>query len=72
MKIIEEKKLNYKNKGVRFEHGNLIDEDGNRVNLIDELKTIFKDEYFDIAIVSSFKTEYPIEHFEENEDEDIM
>ena len=68
MKIIEEKKLNYKNKSVRFENGNLIDEEGNKVDLINELKTIFKNEEFDIAAVSSSKVEYPIEYFKQNSD----
>lgn len=56
-------KVTYKQKKVMFQDGNLIDENGEVINLEDDLSSIYRDREFDIVCTFSNKSEHDVEDF---------
>ena len=69
MSIVKTIKTDYKLKDVCFDNGNLIDEDGEVIDLIKALAAIFGDEPFDISASSTDKVNYDLGYFEQNNEE---
>lgn len=65
--ITKTEKIDYKLKNVCFDNTTLFDENGEVVDLIKELSTVFKDEYFDISVSSTNKANYDLKCFESQE-----
>lgn len=63
MSIVKTTKVDYKQKTVKFENNELIDENGNMIPLLEDLKTIFKGNEFAIIASISKKNEYDVEDF---------
>lgn len=70
MSIIKTIKTDYKLKDVCFDNGNLINEDGEVIDLMKSLTLIFGEEPFDISATNTDKVNYDITYFEKNEDEE--
>ncbi len=56
-------KIDYKQKTLLFEDGVLHDENGEIINLEDELNTVFGDNEFTLTASISKKSEYEVEDF---------
>lgn len=61
--ITKEEKVTYKLKDVRFEKGVLVTEDGEVVDLMQDLSLIFGKDYFTLNVIKQNKAEYSIDHF---------
>lgn len=70
MSIIKTIKTDYKLKDVCFDNGNLINEDGEVVDLIKALTLIFGEEPFDISATNTDKVNYDLKYFESEENEE--
>lgn len=65
--VVVTKKTDYKLKNVCFDGKILVDENGEVIDLIGNLKTIFGEEPFDISTSNTDKVNYTVDYFEENE-----
>ena len=69
--IRKEKKLTYKIKNASFAgNGQLLDEDGEIINLVHDLEKVFGAELFDITVNSASKEDLEIEDFNKNKEEE--
>lgn len=67
MSIYITKKVDVKMKQVHFENGILVDEDGVVVDLLDDLKTVYNDKYFDLSATLTRKDEHEVSDFKRPE-----
>lgn len=63
--ITKTSKIDLKLKDVCFSDGHLVDENGEIINLLDNLKAVFGSEVFTLTATVSTKEEYTIEDFVE-------
>lgn len=63
MSIIKTTKVDYKLKDVKFENDMLTDENGEIINLVEDLYTIFGDRTFTLTASFQNKAEYDVEDF---------
>lgn len=63
-------KIDYKLKKACFCNGNLINEDGEVIDLMRELYAVFKNECFDLSVSSTDKVDYTVDYFEKKDDEE--
>lgn len=63
MSITKTTKVDYKLKDVSFDEGELINEDGEVIDLINDLQTIFKDKEFTLTVSVQNKNEYTVDDF---------
>lgn len=67
MSIYITKKVDVKMKQVHFENGTLVDEDGVVIDLLDDLKTVYNDKYFDLSATLTRKDEHEVSDFKRPE-----
>ena len=67
MSIYITKKVDVKMKQVHFENGTLVDEDGVVVDLLDDLRTVYNDKYFDLSATLTRKDEHEVSDFKRPE-----
>lgn len=67
MSIYITKKVDVKMKQVHFENGTLVDEDGVVVDLLDDLKTVYNDKYFDLSATLTRRDEHEVSDFKRPE-----
>lgn len=67
MSIVITKKVDVKMKQVHFENGTLIDEDGVVVDLLDDLKTVYNNNCFDLSATLTIKDEHEVSDFKHPE-----
>lgn len=56
-------KVDYKRKDVKFQDGILVDENGEVINLISDLSSIYGNREFTLTATITSKSEYDIEDF---------
>lgn len=61
MSVIKTTKLDYKLKDVHFQDGHLVDENGEIVSLIEDMKTVFGLQDFTLTATLTTKTEYEVD-----------
>lgn len=63
MSIVKTTKVDYKLKDVYFDEGELTNEEGEVIDLINDLQTIFKDKEFTLTVSVQSKNEYTVDDF---------
>lgn len=67
MGVIITKKVDVKMKSIHFENGDLIDQNGVVVDLLNDLKTVYGDKDFDLSATFTKKDEHEVSDFKEND-----
>ena len=63
MNIIKTTKVDYRLRDVQFQDGVLVDENGEAIDIVKNLKTIYGDREFTITATVTSKKEYDVEDF---------